>query len=56
MPSQRLEGGNHRAVNEDDPVGTVPSPKLGRHNRDIDGGWLGLSAAEVAALEEDGLI
>jgi CoA:oxalate CoA-transferase len=39
-----------------DKVETVPSPKLGQHNRDIYGGWLGLSAAEVADLERDGVI
>ena len=39
-----------------DPVGTVPSPKLGQHNREIYGDWLGLSAAEIAELEEDGVI
>ena len=39
-----------------DPVDTVPSPKLGQHNREIYGDWLGLSAAEIAALERDGVI
>jgi CoA:oxalate CoA-transferase len=39
-----------------DPVDTVPSPKLGQHNREIYGDWLGLSAAEIAALEQDGVI
>ena len=37
-------------------VDTVPSPKLGQHNREIYGDWLGLSAAEFAALEQDGVI
>ena len=39
-----------------DRVETVPSPKLGQHNREIYGEWPGLSAAEIAALERDGVI
>jgi crotonobetainyl-CoA:carnitine CoA-transferase CaiB-like acyl-CoA transferase len=39
-----------------DPVDTVPSPKLGQHNREIYGDWLGLSPAEIAALEQDSVI
>ena len=39
-----------------DAVDTVPSPKLGQHNREIYGGWLGLSGAEIAALKQDGVI
>ena len=39
-----------------DPVETTPSPKLGQHNREIYGGWLGLSADEIAALKQDGVI
>ena len=39
-----------------DRVEAVPSPKLGQHNRDIYGDWLGLSAAEITALERDGVI
>src|SRR5437660_915850 len=38
------------------PVDTVPSPKLGQHNREIYGDWLGLSAAEITALEQEGVI
>jgi crotonobetainyl-CoA:carnitine CoA-transferase CaiB-like acyl-CoA transferase len=34
----------------------VPSPKLGQHSREIYGDWLGLSAVEIAALEQDGVI
>ena len=37
-------------------VETVPSPKLGQHNREIYGDWLGLSAPEIAALEQDNVI
>ena len=39
-----------------DPVETVPSPRLGQHNCEIYGDWLGLSAAEIAALEQDSVI
>jgi CoA:oxalate CoA-transferase len=39
-----------------DPVDTQPSPKLAQHNAEIYGGWLGLSAAEIAELKNDGVI
>jgi len=39
-----------------DKVETVPSPAIGQHNEEIYGDWLGLSADEVAALREDGII
>jgi crotonobetainyl-CoA:carnitine CoA-transferase CaiB-like acyl-CoA transferase len=39
-----------------DPVDTLPSPKLAQHNAEIYGGWLGLSAAEIADLEQSGII
>jgi crotonobetainyl-CoA:carnitine CoA-transferase CaiB-like acyl-CoA transferase len=37
-------------------VPTVPSPIIGQHNEEIYGGWLGLSAAEIAGLRADGVI
>jgi crotonobetainyl-CoA:carnitine CoA-transferase CaiB-like acyl-CoA transferase len=39
-----------------DAVPLAPSPKLGQHNSEIYGGWLEMSAAEIAALESDGVI
>jgi benzylsuccinate CoA-transferase BbsF subunit len=34
----------------------TPAPGLGEHNQDVLGGLLGLSAAEIAALEAEGVI
>ena len=39
-----------------DPVEAIPSPKLGQHNDEVYGGWLGLSEAEIGNLREDGVI
>ena len=39
-----------------DRVKPVPSPSLGQHNMEIYHGWLGLPEAEVAALQEHGVI
>ena len=35
---------------------TEPSPTVGQHNPEIYGTWLGLSAADIAALKQDGII
>jgi CoA:oxalate CoA-transferase len=37
-------------------VTTQPSPTIGQHNAEIYGGWLGLSAAEIAELRETDVI
>jgi CoA:oxalate CoA-transferase len=39
-----------------DAVATTPSPKLGQHNADIYGGWLGHSSDEIANLTRSGII
>jgi CoA:oxalate CoA-transferase len=37
-------------------VETVPSPRVGQHNGDVYGEWLGLPAEEIEGLKRDGVI
>jgi len=39
-----------------DKVATIPSPSIGQHNDEVYGGWLGLSARELADLRQAGVI
>jgi len=39
-----------------DKVPTTPSPKLGQHNAEIYGGWLGRSPNEIGELSQGGVI
>jgi len=39
-----------------DKVETTPSPFVGEHNREVYGGWLGLTDAEITELEKAGVI
>ncbi len=39
-----------------DKVPTTPSPKVGQHNREVLGGWLGLTDAEIDDLTASGAI
>jgi CoA:oxalate CoA-transferase len=39
-----------------DPVEAIPSPKLGQHNDEVYGGWLGLSGQEITTLKHTGVI
>ena len=34
----------------------APSPRVGQHNDEIYGGWMGLSAAQITALRDEGAI
>jgi crotonobetainyl-CoA:carnitine CoA-transferase CaiB-like acyl-CoA transferase len=39
-----------------DPVEPGPSPKIGQHNPEIYGGWLGMPEAEITELKDTGVI
>ncbi|MGE0259049.1 MAG: CoA transferase, partial [Alphaproteobacteria bacterium] len=39
-----------------DKAPAAPSPTVGQHNREVYGGWLGLSEADLKALKEEGAI
>ena len=38
------------------PPRVKPSPLLGQHNADVLGSWLGMSAPEIAALKQEGIV
>jgi crotonobetainyl-CoA:carnitine CoA-transferase CaiB-like acyl-CoA transferase len=38
------------------PPRVKPSPTLGQHNAEVLGSWLGLGAAEIAALKQEKII
>jgi crotonobetainyl-CoA:carnitine CoA-transferase CaiB-like acyl-CoA transferase len=38
------------------PPKVKPSPLLGQHSADVLGGWLGMSAQDVDALKQEGII
>ncbi len=39
----------------DSPAAT-PSPRIGQHNEEVYGGWLGLDKDEISVLKADGII
>ncbi len=39
-----------------DKVATTPSPKVGQHNGEVYGDWLGMTETEIAELKSDGAI
>jgi CoA:oxalate CoA-transferase len=39
-----------------DKVATTPSPKVGQHNGEVYGDWLGLTETEIADLKSEGAI
>ena len=48
--------GSPLMIHGTDRVATVSSPKLGQHNQEIYGQWLGMSDASIEALKKEGTI
>jgi formyl-CoA transferase len=38
------------------PARVKPSPLLGQHSAEVLGGWLGISAQEIEALRQEGIV
>jgi crotonobetainyl-CoA:carnitine CoA-transferase CaiB-like acyl-CoA transferase len=48
--------GSPLVIHGADRIPTVSSPKLGQHNQEVYGTWLGLSDSDMNALKAEGTI
>lgn len=48
--------GSPLVIHGTDRIATVSSPKLGQHNQEVYGAWLGLSDSDITALKTEGTI